>query len=305
MEYSNVNKIISSPAVVESIRDLVGSNKRFRFIESLRIAALASYEGLHSVTSEQLQYKSIQSRAMQAQFELLDNALFKLLRKEGRESVYLNFQRSDDPDLPDDPSTLSDPVVAYRYALKRLYRRQFDITVDEQKDGGWPLLTFDLLQPIDGSRTLLVQQLPAAVEQHNSPDFLNALTLPQLREAKATLLLVQADLARRLQQSTMIALAPKMYGDISAKGKVGTIIKIVRDLIDWAGRLEIVLETVKAAKEAWEKADRERKEAEKKRHEKEYRDSWGSLGGEPRAIPGASDHVDSFERNGEQIGRTC
>jgi hypothetical protein len=305
MNSTSIKQALSAGSVTEFLRSNLEADARFSFLESLRTTALASYSGERSVPNIVLSLKDAQSRAMQAQFEILDGALIKLLRKEGRESVYLNYKRNDDPDLPDDPASLSDPVVAYRYAMKRLYRRQFDVTFDEQKAGGWPLLTFDLLDPLDGTRTLLIQQLPAAVDQHSSPEFLNTMSLAQLRATKITLLTVQAELARRLEEESKNSLKLQRRADVVAMGKVGAVIKIIRKLIDWAGDLLVIRETVEVAKEAWEKAERERQEAEKARQEQEYKEAWDRLGGEPREIRGASDHVDSFERNGDRIGRTC
>ena len=305
MDMISLNKLLKSNNVDELLKEYVDGSERFKFLETLRTGALASYIGIRSVPEVVLKFKDAHSSAMQAQFELLDGSLLKTLKKEGRESAYLKYQRDDDPDLPDDPTTLSDPVIAYRYALSRLYRRQFEVTVNEQKDGCWPLLTCDLLDPIDGTRILLIQQLPTAVDLHHSPDFLDSMTLAQLRACKKTLDLLQFDISRRLGEHLQVSLDPKLPGDVQIMGKVEVAKKILKALWKWVEKIIVAREAAEIAKEAAELAARLANEAERRRQEKECKDAWNRLGGEPREIPGSSDHVDAFDRNHDAISRAC
>jgi hypothetical protein len=176
---------------------------RFDFIEGLRLEALRSHResvGPNSVADLRLALADAESQLMQRQFELLDKALIATLLKDGARAEYDSYKQPvPDPDLPDDPTTLKDPRVAYKYALKRLYRRQFDVAMAHRdKQGCWPLLCYDLLDDIDGKRSLMVEQAPESIQNHPSVDYLNQLGLPALQRMRTVWETVRADALRRV-----------------------------------------------------------------------------------------------------------
>lgn len=288
----------------EYIQAQLYTEDRFVFLENLRRSAIQSYRADGLVNDYIINLKDVESKAMLYQFETIDKALVGVLRIENRESSYTNYSRDDDPDLPDDPDSLSDKTAAFRYALKRLYRRQFEVSLNEQKNGCWPLIIYDLLDPIDGKRNLLINQIPQAVTGHASTDFLNNLASQDLRTIKQTLLATQADLAHRLEIALRQSGSPHI-ADVSIMGKIQATIKVLRVIIEVIGGIEAVNDAVLFAKEQWEKFEREQKEAERREQERKAKQEWEKFHREPREIPHSSDHVDRFERNRDVISRTC
>lgn len=288
---------------------------RFRWLESLRQAALARLAdaqrpqvmGMPTNAAALFNEKSI---AMQRQFEALDRGICGTLDREGRIASYVNWTRSDDPDMPDDPNDLAQETEAYKYGLKRLYRRQFEVSVNEHKNGCWPLLLFDQLEPIDGTRILAIAKTPLAVEKHNSPEYLRQLGSADLKRYLLVFEDTKQDLAEKLRRESARSIL-----DVAARGRVdkAAIILMIFDglmrLVEFGYELYKDMlereEKERQAREAREAAEREaaaRAAAEKQEKiERELRE-WSR---EPKEIPGSSDHVDRHERNNDAIDRMC
>lgn len=66
------------------------------------------------------------------------------------------------------------------------------------KQGCWPLLCYDLLDDIDGKRSLMVEQAPESIQNHPSVDYLNQLGLPALQRMRTVWETVRADALRRV-----------------------------------------------------------------------------------------------------------
>ena len=269
-------------------------------MESLRKLAIEQRKlNLKNVDNNQLviQYLDAESASLLNQYKLIDNALVLTLTAENRMNALKNHSRPDNPDLPDDPKSLKDSKVAFRYALMRQYRRQFEVTINEQKDGAWPLLVNDLLEPIDGKRKLLVDSFANAAALHNSTEFLSGFSSVQAASVKEILQITQADIAQRL--------AKNVYSHqllrIQPSGKVDTIVKVIKKLFDWTEKMITIVEAYRIGIEAAEKAQ----ELERERLEKKSKEEWERFQREPRAIERSSDHVDRFERNRDFISRTC
>lgn len=259
---------------------------RFEFLTMLRAQAIKRAQQDHPRFFEEAE---IDVTMMQRQFEIIDGALVATLKAEGRLDTYSNWKRTTDPDLPTDPQALSDPRIAYKYALKRLYRRQFETVVNERKSGCWPLIEFDLLAPIDGKRILLVEVFREAVTRHPSSDFVLNMPIERLQEVQS----IYADVVTEVQ-----ARALKYQ-----TGLVDNAVRAARDLLDaYYCQANDTLRELCAARDRIERAEREAREAKERAALKEYHDRFGR---EPREIPGASDYVDHFDRNHERIGRTC
>ena len=314
-----VSVVLSAADSVKSITENMFSDQsvdqRFAWLERLRQAALLKVQEKSLVD----QFRTIsnvatlfneESIAMQRQFEVLDRGINSSLEVEGRTDSYYRWSSVEDHDFPANPADLGDEREAYKYALKRLYRRQFEVTMNEIKTGCWPLLLVDAMEPLDGKRVLAISSAPLAVSNHSSAEYLRAMSSATIGGYVNVFRDAQAALARRLagveNGSTPLSLVPKNAAVVEAiAAAIGALAfaidvgyKIYRDVQDREVK-------EKEAREAKEAAARERAEqaarAAQERAEKEMQ-NWARA---PREIPGSSDHCDSFERNHERIGRTC
>jgi hypothetical protein len=302
-------------AIIDAMFSSASVDQRFAWLEQLRQAALQQIQEM----SGQRNFQTVSNAAalfnektiaMQRQFEVLDRGITGSLSIESRTPSYQNWTSEQDNDLPENPADLADPREAYKYAMKRLYRRQFEVTLNEVKKGCWPLLLVDVLEPIDGTRVLAVSSAPLAVANHNSAEYLRAMSSASIGAYINVFVETKAGLARRLANLengiTPLDSVPRLLGVggtiISAIGTIATVIdlayKIYRDVQDREAKEKAEREAKeKAEKEAAAKAAREAQQ----RAEKEMHD-WAR---NAKEIPGSSDHCDSFERNSDTIGRTC
>lgn len=295
-----IKQMLSGKNVAQEIYSAVKSNNRFSFIESLRFEAVGSYKdsGSQYYDKDFIQLVNAETIMLQRQFESIDNAIYQTLSKEGRTDMYDLHDRDDDPDLPKNPEDLNNPVIAYRYALMRLYRRQFEVTVNAQKDGCWPLIVYDILEPVDGKRILLVSKIKQAVDEHASAEFIRNLSRQNLTDIKNVLISTRADLERLLSENSMRELS-----QIGISGKAKIVKAIITKVWAWVEKMVVGVEAVEIAKEAAEKAEREAKERHEREAQERYRRELGI--GEFREIKGSSDYVDRFEKNRDMISRTC
>ncbi|MEC5387735.1 hypothetical protein VVD49_18525 [Uliginosibacterium sp. H3] len=270
----------------EEINSRLAGKGKFEFVTALRLQATArvNQETLNLIEEPQEDLAKFQH-----QFEAIDKALVHALTVEGRINSYTQWTRSTDPDLPVDPQAFLDPRVSYKYALMRLYRRQFETTVNERKSGCWPLIEFDLLAPLDGKRLLMVEVFHEAVTSHPSSDFVARIPIERLQEIQAT----YASVAEEVQLRARTGQA----------GAVGSAFRIIHEAIDaYYCQANDALRDLCAERDRIQRAEREAREAKERAAVKEYHDRFGR---EPREVPGASDHVDHFDRNHDRIGRTC
>lgn len=297
---SEVLQILNGNNIQKNIDEILDSDDKFRFMESLRQLAIERRKlKLGSENSNKLVIQLIdaESESILNQYKLIETALESTLKAENRLDSLKKYSRPDNPDLPEDPKSLKDPKIAFRYALMRQYRRQFEVTINEQKDGAWPLLVNDLLEPIDGKRKLLIEAFPNAASIHNSTDFLNGFSSAQAALVKGILQDVQADIAQRLANSIKAQQLPI----IQPTGKIDTIVKIIKKLYDWTEKLITTVEAYRLAKEVAEKAQ----EMDRERQEKKSREEWERFNSNPQPIEGSSDHVDRFDRNHDIIRGAC
>jgi hypothetical protein len=314
-----VSAVLSSGSPAKAIAEKMFSHQsvdqRFSWLEQLRQAALLKVQEKAQVdqfrtTSNVAALFNEESIAMQRQFEVLDRGINTSLEVEGRTSSYYNWTSVEDHDLPANPIDLADEREAYKYALKRLYRRQFEVTMNEIKTGCWPLLLVDAMEPLDGKRVLAITSAPLAVSNHSSAEYLRAMSSTAIGGYVNVFRDAQAALARRLASledgNTPLALVPMNSGAVVAisaaiaalASAIDVGYKIYRDVQDREVKEKEAREAKEAA--AREKAVREAKAAQE-RAEKAMRD-WIR---DAKEIPGSSDHVDSFERNGDRIKGMC
>jgi len=301
--------VYSSKQPVNVIAEGLAASNRFGFIEALRVGALEALQ--HSIAGQsgsdiRLNLADAESQAMQRQFERIDSVVVGTLDKDGTRREYDAYAPAVDVDLPADPRMLADPVIAYRYAVMRLYRRQFDVTMEhDRKDGCWPLVCYDLLDPIDGKRSLIVNDVPQSVREHASTEFLKDMDLPSLRRMRNVFGNVKADALRRIDQ------LGKGGPEVFLTAAWGRVIKILIGIAEAAGVIDGVISLYERAREKFEAAqherervEREKQEAEAKRQEKAAKEHWQRELRE-RSIPEGSGHMELFEKNRERIGGMC
>ncbi|MRW94720.1 hypothetical protein GJ699_32630 [Duganella sp. FT80W] len=315
----SLSHILKSAEPSEALHEILFNNQgvaeRFAWIEQLRQAALMRVQesarllplGAAPNAASLFNEESI---AVQRQFEILDKGINHSLDVESRTASYRNWSSAEDHDLPENPADLADEREAYKYSLKRLYRRQFEVTLNEIKTGCWPLILADVMQPLDGKRALAISLAPLAVDNHSSAEYLRNMSsdaigayLNVFREEKASLVRRLAEIDNPKKPLHLMGANAGVIAAIAAAigaltNAVDKGYQIYRDIQDREAR-------EKAAREAREAAERERAEKAAReaqdRAERQMRD-WSR---EPREIPGSSDHCDSFERNHERIGRMC
>lgn len=303
---SNINRKLSEAGDVD---------KRFAWIEELRKGALeklksvmhAQHNGGKSNVADLFNEESI---AMQRQFEVLDRGIYLCLKVEGRTDAYDQWTSEEDHDLPSNPADLADDREAYKYALKRLYRRQFEVTLNEIKTGCWPLLLADLLEPLDGKRSLAVSDAPLAIANHSSAEYLRAMTSVSIGNYTTVFQKAKNELTQRLAELSQKEEPLKLEAkNAVVAGVIIAAIATIAQVVDVTYRIyrdvqdrEQKEKEAREAKEAAERAAKEKAAREAQaRAEKQMRD-WAR---DPKELKGSSDHCDSFERNRDRISRTC
>jgi hypothetical protein len=292
---NSARRVLTSRNVADAIANDFSLPKHFDLLEGFRLLAIQPIENEAPFRSR---FRAAGSEAAMMQFRTIDSALHTVLERENRLNSYLHHERDDDPDLPPDPSELKDPAVAFRYGLKRLYRRQFEVTFNETKAGAWPLIMYDVLAPLDGKRLLLVEQLRVAVDNHADKDFLRSLSLAKLQEMSAVLTTVQADVYARLSEEL------RNPSNAAHQGP---------GIVPLAGRLRLIKEVIEGAYLALtiyndifkETLNEALSELQRRQAEAEARRQWDRFQREPREIPRSSDFVDAFDRNKGWIEKTC
>ena len=304
MDMKNANRAVSvlkSGHVHSAIIEELSGPNALKFLESTRRLAIQRRMA-SSPNQISASLLDAESSAVFGQIMAIDVALKSILVREGRLQQYTNHVRDDEPDLPPDPNSLKDPAIAFRYGVMRTYRRQFEVTINEQKAGGWPLLVHDLLEPLDGKRNLLVSQFPDAAKFHADTSYLQLYSSAQAREALSVLRRTEADLNVRLAAALRTQAesgVPKLLGG----GAI--VIRVLRAVIEVITGLEVAHDVYIIAKEAAEKVKAEIERMEKEEAAKRAWDkAFGDKGG-PREIPNSSDHVDRFDKNGGIIAGTC
>ncbi|MDI1262345.1 MAG: hypothetical protein PS018_03690 [bacterium] len=306
---NTIQDILLSSSPRDALAEQLVLPNRFLFVEALRLQALRSYkEAVDGSPNADLRtiLTDAETQALQRQFERLDGVIVGTLNKDGARSLYDNYSPDVDRDLPANPNDLRDPRVAYRYALQRLYRRQFDVTmVHERKDGCWPLVCFDLLSALDARRILIVDSVPEAVADHASLSYMSQLDLPSLDRVHQTFDVVRKDAIRRLAE---LGEGPREH---FATANVVRVAKILWKVVEWCVTAEGAWSIAKQAREAWEERKRAKEAEEKARLEKEAqareREYQEKIQRElrERSIPDGSGHMDLYEKNKGYIGGVC
>lgn len=289
MDESRIIAILKSSNAAEQIQNEMRLATKYEFLENLRRMAIEDRRrqvAKGSGSLEEVKTLDERSLAMMGQFTRLDKAVVTALEKETRRNVYDAWNRPDDPDLPEDPTDFAKPGYGLRYAIKRMYRQDFEVTVNERKDGCWPFVQCDLLEPVDGVRKLYIDILPEAVSSHAGTAFIDNYTSAMARQSRETIKTTREE-------------AEKKLAELQAQKNRAEAIKRLVELVGALQALEWLLD--KAVK-AMEHFERVFKESEARR---DVERAWRELDQGSREIEHSSDHVDAFERNRGGIERMC
>lgn len=274
-------------------------------MESLRFEAVRMLREENRQYPDRIALINAESAILLRQLEMIDRAVQETMTRDGQLEMYRRWNTAIDMDAPDDPTDLVNERIAFRYCLARYYRRLFDVSWSAHHGGCWPLINGDLLAPFDGKRVLLTTAIPVAILQHPSAAFVGTLTVPQLREFQQTFSQIESDAARRLG-----ALRLPMGYDIGIQSqprrcfeKVEKTKQVLQGLIEYA----VGAQREARLLESWilrnDSAGNDQITGEEWAEEREqFECSWNVRFKRVGVIEAASDHIDMFARNREQIG---
>ena len=298
MKLVNAKDILKSHDLLSTLHQLLSEDSRYGLLDALRVESLST-ERLSALGDRQV-FVSSEAIGIQRQVESIDKALETALRADGRFASFLEWTRLDDPDRPSNLEDLRDPLVAYRYTMLHMYRRQFEVTVNEMSGGCWPFIFVDLLTPFDPKRLLLLEQLPESVIGHPGLEFIKSMPLDRLNVLQTVLMQVSSESAQRL------AIASDNLARANRHAQATELERMKREYEGTRAICTQVMERERIARaicDANLKAQQDAiNDAEKKAAgAAAARDAWERFEREPRAIPHSSDHVDRFDRNGDTI----